>query len=136
MGRPFRARLVLALLVSTGATVHAAPPAGFEDALIATVAAPTALAFTPDGRLLITTQTGRLRVVQNGTLLAASALNLSTSLCTNSERGLLGVAVDPAFASNRFVYLFYTFNKFGTCEQNTANSPVNRVARFVLPAPT
>jgi len=134
MGRPFRARFVLALLVSTGATVHAAPPAGFEDALIATVAAPTALAFTPDGRLLITTQAGRLRVVQNGTLLAASALNLSTSLCTNSERGLLGVAVDPAFASNRFVYLFYTFNKFGTCEQNTANSPVNRVARFVLPA--
>ncbi len=134
MARPLSAIACAALLISIAATVRAAPPAGFQDTLIATVAAPTAIAFTPDGRLLITTQTGQLRVVQNGTLLAASALNLSTSICTNSERGLLGVAVDPAFATNRFVYLFYTFKKFGVCEQNTANSPVNRVARFVLPA--
>jgi glucose/arabinose dehydrogenase len=134
MARPLSALTVFTLLISTAATVRAALPAGFQDTLIASVAAPTALAFTPDGRLLITTQTGQLRVVQNGTLLATSALNLSASICTNSERGLLGVAVDPGFASNRFVYLFYTFKKFGVCEQNTAKSPVNRVARFVLPA--
>ncbi len=44
-------------------------PPGFGDALVATVSAPTALAFTPDGRLLITTQGGTLRVVQGGVLL-------------------------------------------------------------------
>jgi glucose/arabinose dehydrogenase len=46
---------------------------------------------------------------------------------------LLGVAVDPAFASNRYIYVFYTYNKFGVCAQDTPQSPVNRVARFTLP---
>ena len=104
-------------------------PSGFTDELVATVGAPTALAFTPDGRLLITTQPGQLRVFQNGALVATPALNLATTgaICSNSERGLLGVAVDPAFTptSNNFIYLYYTFNRGGgTC--------VNRVSRFTL----
>jgi len=107
-------------------------PPDFSDALVASVASPTALAFTPDGRLLITTQSGSLRVVQNGALLATAALTLGTRTCTNSERGLLGVAVDPGFANNRFIYLYYTFRKNGVCTNNVAQSPVNRVSRFTL----
>ena len=53
-------------------------------------------------------------------------------ICTNSERGLLGVAVDPAFATNRSIYLYYTFKKYGACANRSATSPVNRVARFTL----
>lgn len=121
-----------AVIVSRVPDAFAAVPSEFEDTLVAAVAAPTALAFTPDGRLLITTQTGLLRIYANGALLSSAALNLSTRICTNSERGVLGVAVDPAFASNHFVYLFYTFRKFGVCDTNTANSPVNRVARFTV----
>jgi glucose/arabinose dehydrogenase len=112
-------------------------PPDFADELVATVGGPTALAFTPDGRLLVTTQGGQLRVVQNGALLAAPALTLTSRLCTNSERGLLGVAVDPQFTSNNFIYLFYTFNKFNTCptgQPTNASNPVNRVARFTLGA--
>jgi glucose/arabinose dehydrogenase/PKD repeat protein len=101
-------------------------PANFSDALVATVPSPTALAFTPDGRLLITTQTGQLRIVQNGTLSSTAALNLSATICTNSERGVLGVAVDPGFANN------YTFRKHGVCTNNASTSPVNRVSRFTL----
>jgi glucose/arabinose dehydrogenase len=113
----------------------AAVPAGFRDDLVASVGAPTALAFTPDGRLLITTQGGTLRVVQNGMLLATPALTFSSSqICSNSERGLLGAAVHPAFASNNFIYLFYTFNKFGGCGAFPGATPVNRVSRFTLPA--
>ncbi|MFP2910774.1 PQQ-dependent sugar dehydrogenase [Pyxidicoccus sp. 3LFB2] len=107
-------------------------PPSYTDALVATVGQPTALAFTPDGRLLITTQPGRLRIVANGALLPTPALDLNSRLCTNSERGLLGVAVDPAFATNRHIYLFYTFNKFNTCTTNIANVAVNRVSRFTL----
>src|SRR5678809_743099 len=75
-------------------TRSAAPPVppNFEDVAIATVASPTALAFTPDGRLLITTQPGQLRVYQNGALIATPALNLASPnnlICSNSERGLL-----------------------------------------------
>jgi len=107
-------------------------PASYTDSLVATVGQPTALAFTPDGRLLITTQPGRLRIVAGGTLLPTPALDLNARLCTNSERGLLGVAVDPDFATNRHIYLFYTFNKFNTCATNIANVAVNRVSRFTL----
>jgi glucose/arabinose dehydrogenase/PKD repeat protein len=123
------ALLVVCVLPHPGA---AAVPAGFQDALIATVAGPTALAFLPDGRLLITTQSGTLRIYADGALLPTAAVDLAPVLCTDSERGLLGVAVDPAFATNGFVYLFYTFRKFGGCERNTAKAPVNRVSRFTL----
>jgi glucose/arabinose dehydrogenase len=107
-------------------------PSGFQDNLVARVSSPIALAFTPDGRLLIAEQGGRLRVFKNS-LLATPALNLSSRLCSDSERGLLGVAVDPQFASNRYVYLYYTFDKFNNCATQTTNVPVNRVSRFTLP---
>ena len=112
-------------------------PADFEDALVTGVGGPTSLAFTPDGRLLITTQGGQLRIYQNGALLASPALDLSSVVCSNSERGLLGVAADPQFATNHFIYLYYTFNKFGvnpcpTGQPTNPNNPVNRVARFTL----
>ena len=120
----FLAALFLSLKFSV--TNVSALPSGFEDTLVTGITSPTALAFTPDGRLLITTKGGQLRIYQNNQLLAASAINLSARLCAQSERGLLGVAVDPLFASNNFVYFYYTFNNNGTC--------VNRVARFVLSA--
>jgi len=106
-------------------------PADFTDHAVATVASPTALAFTPDGRLLITTQPGQVRVVVDGTLRAQVALDLGGRLCTNSERGLLGLAIDPDFATNRFLYVYYPFNKFNSCATNVVGtSPVNRVSRF------
>jgi glucose/arabinose dehydrogenase len=126
----------LAILAYTSGPVAAqsttALPAGFEDRLVANVSSPTALAFTPDGRLLITTQAGALRIYQNGNLLPSPALNLSSVICSDFERGLLGVAVDPNFAANHTIYLYYTYKKSGGCPSNSPNSPVNRVSRFVL----
>ena len=107
-------------------TGFAAVPAGFQDSLVVgTLGGPTALAFTPDGRLLITRQLGVLRVFGPSGLVATPALTLS-GVCSNSERGLLGVAVDPDFATNNYIYVYYTTNASGTCQ--------NRVSRFVLPA--
>src|SRR5258706_5564123 len=134
--------LILAVALALAGTTAAAPPAGFSDTPVAPVASPTALAFTPDGRLLITSQTGQLRVFENSTL--TTALDLGPGglnvLCANSERGLLGVAADPQFTTNHFIYLYYTFKKFPNaatpCPLNdpaNANNPVNRVSRFVLP---
>ena len=79
-------------------------PTGFQDLLVqGSLGGPTALAFTPDGRLLITCQTGVLRAYAGGALVPTPALTLA-NVCSSSERGLLGVAVDPNFASNSFVY--------------------------------
>jgi glucose/arabinose dehydrogenase len=107
------------------------PPPQFEDALVTTVPRPTALAFTPDGRLLIARNEGFLYIHQNGTLLPP-ALDLSAQTCFNYERGMLGLAVDPSFTSNHYIYVFYTYKKQGNCETNDASKPVNRVSRFTL----
>jgi glucose/arabinose dehydrogenase len=116
---------------TSGRTVAVLPPQ-FEDRLVTAVPLPTGMAFTPDGRLLVATQPGRLRVVQGGTLRVTPALDLSSAICSDSERGLLGVAVDPNFDANGYVYLYYTFKKFGSCPRNSSMSPVNRVSRFAL----
>lgn len=109
-------------------------PPNFEDTLVANISTPTGLAFTPDGRLLITTQPGQLRIYQNGTLLPTPALDLGDVICDNSERGLLGVTVDPDFASNHYIYVYYTFRKHDNCNLDPdPNNPVNRTTRFTLP---
>src|SRR5215207_5458470 len=108
-------RFILIALALIIAVPHAAaaPPTGFLDTPVASVPSPTALAFTPDGRMLVTTQTGQLRVFQNGAPLATALdLRAPNLACVNHERGLLGLAVDPGFAANHYIYLFYTFNKF------------------------
>ncbi len=122
---PILSICVLSVLLLTPAMPAAAAtvPAGFTDVSLFTLGSPTALAFLPDGRLLVTTQGGTLRVYKNGALVVTPALTFG-SICSNFERGLLGVAVDPDFASNRYIYLFYTFNSSGTC--------VNRVSRFTF----
>jgi glucose/arabinose dehydrogenase len=134
------APLLIAAAVSAVPTLPASAvtlPPGFGDALVATVGAPTALAFTPDGRLLVATQGGALRVVSGGALLPTAALTLGAAVCTNGERGLLGVAIDPQFATNHYIYLYYTFNKNAAgCPTNNATTPVERISRFTLDVPT
>ena len=112
-----------------GATIL---PAGFVDSLVTHVANPTALAFTPDGGMLITTQGGDVWMVRQDRLLETLVLDLSNRLCVNAYRGLLGVAVDPAYATNHYIYLFYTFKNTGGCPIYSAVSPANRVARFTV----
>src|SRR5215212_5972955 len=126
------AAMMLALsLLNRGPSTNALP-SQFEDVVVTSVSAPTALAFTPDKRMLITTQSGRLRIYKNGSLLGTAALDISGKTCSDFERGMLGVAVDPSFSANHYVYIDYTFKKFGSCPSNTPQAPVNRLSRFVL----
>jgi glucose/arabinose dehydrogenase/PKD repeat protein len=112
----------------------AAIPAGFIDELVTAATGPTAIDFTPDGRLLIARQSGVL-IVRQGTTNTTAVTFPASQICSNFERGLLGVAVDPNFGpgagQNRFIYLFYTFHKTaGLCTDS--GTAVNRVSRFVL----
>ncbi len=69
--------------------------------------APWALDFAPDGRIFITERPGRVRIVRNGSLEADPWITLPVAEV--SEAGLLGLALDPQFAQNRFVYVAYTY---------------------------
>ena len=95
-------------------------PTGFVETQIASgLASPTAMDFAPDGRLFVCLQGGNLRVVKNGALLPTPFLTLTVD--SSGERGLLGVAFDPNFATNNFVYVYYT----------VPGSPAhNRISRF------
>jgi glucose/arabinose dehydrogenase len=102
---------------------------GFIESTVATgLAEPSAMAFAPDGRLFVTEQTGALRVVKNNALLATPFVTLKVD--SRGERGLLGVAFDPNFASNHFVYVYYTV-------PGRKGAPVhNRVSRFTAAGDT
>ena len=119
-------RYVCALLMCavslsiTDAALAATVPAGFVDSAVATgLRMPTAMTIAPDGRIFVCEQGGTLRVIKNGSLLPTPFLSATVS--SVGERGLLGVAFDPNFGSNGFVYVYYT-----------AVTPTihNRVSRF------
>jgi glucose/arabinose dehydrogenase len=109
------------LLFSMNIQTRAATvPAGFTDTVVTgNLTNATAMAIAPDGRIFVTLQDGSLRVVKNGALLPTPFLTVTVDAA--GERGLLGVALDPNFAANNFVYIYYT-----------ATTPAihNRVSRF------
>src|SRR5262249_33062613 len=75
------------------------PPSGNIPANFA-----TALAFAPDGRLFWAERAGTIKVWQDG----AAHTFATVHAATDGERGLLGLAISPAFTRDRFVYAFYS----------------------------
>lgn len=111
--------LLLALLP---AVIQAGVPSGFQQSIVVrNLVKPTRMAIAPDGRIFITEQAGRIRIVEQGNLLPKPFLNIATRVDSRGERGLLGIAFDPDFLINQWVYVFYT-----------SKTPVihNRVSRF------
>jgi len=82
-------------------------PSGFVDgAFGGGLSSATAMAFAPDGRLFVLQQTGEVKVIKNGTLLGTNFMSISVD--SSGERGLLGIAFDPNFTTNNYIYLYYT----------------------------
>ena len=107
-------RALILAAVAIGAALGGAPTARAAELpenirvepVVAEASFPVALAWTPDGRLLYTEKSGALRVVVDGQLRHEPFAVLEVD--DLFERGLLGVAVDPAFADNGYVYVYYT----------------------------
>ena len=67
---------------------------------------PWAIAFLPDGRMLVTERIGKMRIIgRDGTI--GSALDGLPEVDARGQGGLLDVAVHPEFAENRLVYWSY-----------------------------
>jgi glucose/arabinose dehydrogenase len=93
------------------------------DTLASGLAAPVALDFLPDGRVLFAEQnTGLVRVFRTGAGVQTTPVLQVPQVATGGERGLLGLAVDPGFPARPYLYVIHS-----------ASSPNHtRVARFTL----
>lgn len=116
-----------AVTSSAGSSTVSALPTGFTDVVVANVSGPTAVEALPDGRVIVLEQNGTLRRV-DATDVANPIVTAMGSLtvCSNSERGLLGFTPDPGFFGSGFVYIYYTLpsGQPGGCH--------NRVSRFFM----
>ena len=82
---------------------------------------PWSMNFAPDGRLFVTERPGRVRIVTPGSSSSELALTID-DVYAQGEAGLLGLALDPDFAQNRFVYIYYS--------AAIGNRAVNRIVRY------
>jgi len=99
----------------TAATCAAGPPVSGIPAMTARLVVsglrqPLDLQAAPGDaeRLYVVEQGGRIRVVRNGQLQAAAFLDIASRISTGGERGLLGLAFHPQFATSRRFFVNYT----------------------------
>ena len=113
---------VLVLVASLPATfAQEYPELGVKVETVAkNLQVPWSIAWTPDGTVLFTERTGQLRMIQDGTLQKEPLLSLDVG---SVEGGLLGVAVDPDYSENGYIYLYYTYNELG--------KSANKVVRYI-----
>ncbi|MQF65267.1 PQQ-dependent sugar dehydrogenase [SAR202 cluster bacterium AC-409-J13_OGT_754m] len=69
--------------------------------------APWALSFAPDGRLFFTESSGTIQVISEGVLQEPPYMQIEVA--RKGEAGLLGIAIDPEFDSNKYIYVYHTY---------------------------
>lgn len=69
---------------------------------------PWAIDIAEDGRLFFTERPGRIRVIENGILLAEPVAFINVE--QNGESGLLGLALHPDFSENHLIYIYHTYS--------------------------
>lgn len=108
----FRLSLVFFFLAAAAPGVEAAARPGPNVEVVAgRLETPWAIAFAPDGRIFLTERPGRIRVIRNGALEKEPWIRLEAY--EGGESGLMGLALDPAFEKNRYVYAAYTYRADG-----------------------
>ena len=100
----------------------ATQPAGFtrNETWASGLTSATAFAQAPDGRIFVGEQGGSLRVIKNSGLLATPFATVAVD--SAGERGLIGVALHPSFATNGYVYIYST--------RSVGGASHNRISRF------
>lgn len=116
-----------ALVLIGGLLFSSAALAQTVEVVASNLVVPWAMAFTPDGRLLVTERAGRVRVIDSTGLQAAPMIDLTSVVRATGETGLMGIDVDPDFATNGYFYVMYTYQ--------VGSSLANRVERLVETSP-
>ncbi|HEY3174148.1 MAG TPA: PQQ-dependent sugar dehydrogenase [Candidatus Polarisedimenticolia bacterium] len=114
------ALLALLLALSCGPAAAGTPPPGFVETVhVSGIFQLTGFDWAPNGDLWVIGKDGRIRVLRSGSSTPTFIRKLTVD--PNGERGLVGLAVDPGFAANQFIYFYYTA---------TTPAAHNRVSRF------
>jgi glucose/arabinose dehydrogenase len=124
------------LLSSSSALAAIAVPSNFvSESIVTGLNQPNSLAFIPDGRIVYTEQmSGRVRLIANGHVSPTIMLTVPSLNISGYERGLQGVAVDPAWPSRPYVYLAYDrIGNFIRVVRYTATGDVNNPTGESLP---
>jgi len=87
-------------------------PTGFRDSVVLSgLVNPTVLQFAPDGRIFVGQKNGVIKVFQSLTdTNPVTVADLSSNVDDYWDRGLLGMTLDPAFPSQPYVYVLYTYD--------------------------
>ena len=118
---------ILFAVPAAGQTVN--DPSLIVQVLASGLTAPTSMAFIgPDDILVAQKSDGRVRRILNGVLQPGAVLDVAVD--SASERGLLGMAVDPDFAINRRVFLYYTESSTGADTSGQATPLGNRIYHY------
>lgn len=94
-------------LQTPNTTKSASPTSAQTQVLAEGLDTPWAIAFLPDNSMLVTERPGRVRIIDPRGNLIRNSIQIP-GVKEIGEGGLLGVTLDPEFASNHFVYLYYT----------------------------
>ena len=89
---------------------------------------PVGIAVAPDGRVFVAELGGRVMVVESS--IARTFIDLSAEVFAANDRGLLGIALDPEFDTNGYVYLLYTFDHDGSGDRLNRNDVAGRLTRY------
>lgn len=109
-----------------GSTPNEVQPQNANIPLVANVAknldTPWALAFRPDGSIIVTERPGRIRIIDKNGNLDPTVINVE-GVSEIGEGGLLGITIHPKYSENYYIYLYYT-SKNGDIK--------NKVVRYSL----
>jgi glucose/arabinose dehydrogenase len=101
------ALLAILIAVNCSDRLEAATPDFAIEAIVRGLDTPWAIDFASDGRTFVSERTGRIRVIEHGQLQTDPWMTLEVA--ARGEAGLMGLAVDPHFSQNRFVYVAYSY---------------------------
>lgn len=108
-----------------------------DETLVGGLSLPTAIDFTPDGSMmLIAEKGGVVKSYRNGQLASVPFIDIAAQVNSQSDRGLLGLAIHPNFPATPYVYLYFVYDppevfQNATDEFAGPDRPGNRTARLI-----
>lgn len=84
---------------------------------------PWAIDISNEGKLYFTERSGAVRIIEDGKLLPQPLIRFSTPFVSQGEGGLMGIALDPNYSQNHYIYVMHSYAE--------GNQVHNRVVRLI-----